>query len=48
MLEAKDAKELFSLYQKYASINDCEDIRPYVERRKSGEADALFPGKPKM
>ncbi|MDR1220889.1 MAG: GH3 auxin-responsive promoter family protein [Treponema sp.] len=48
ILEAKDAKELFSLYQKHVPINDYEGIRPYVERHKSGEADVLFPGKPKM
>ncbi|MDR2194151.1 MAG: GH3 auxin-responsive promoter family protein [Treponema sp.] len=48
ILEAKDAEELFTLYQKYVPANDYEDIRPYVERHKSGEADVLFPGKPKM
>jgi hypothetical protein len=29
-------------------VNDYEDLRPYIERHKNGEADVLFPGKPKL
>jgi hypothetical protein len=48
ILAAKGAQELFAAYQKYVPINDYEDLRPYVERHKNGEADVLFPGKPKL
>jgi len=48
ILAAKTPEELFSLYQKNVKINDYEDLRPYIERHKNGEADILFPGKPKM
>jgi len=48
ILTAKTPEELFSLYQKNVKINDYEDFRPYVERHKNGEADILFPGKPKL
>jgi hypothetical protein len=48
VLEAKTAQELFAQYQKNVPANDYEDIRPYVERHKNGEANVLFPGKPKM
>jgi hypothetical protein len=34
--------------RKNVKINDYEDLRPYVERHKNGEADILFPGKPKL
>ena len=48
ILAARTPEELFSLYQKNVPVNDYEDLRPYVERHKNGEADVLFPGKPKM
>jgi len=48
ILKAATPDELFRLYQKYVPINDYEDLRPYIERHKNGEADILFPGKPKM
>ncbi|MDR3171563.1 MAG: GH3 auxin-responsive promoter family protein [Treponema sp.] len=48
ILKASSPEELFALYRKYVPINDYEDLRPYVERHKNGEADVLFPGKPKM
>jgi len=48
ILAAKTPEELFSLYQKNVKINDYEDLRPYVERHKNGEADILFPGKPRL
>ena len=46
ILKAKDDKELYRLYTEYVKPNDYEDLRPYVERHKHGEADVLFPGKP--
>lgn len=46
ILQAKDDKELYRLYAQYVKPNDYEDLRPYVERHKNGEADVLFPGKP--
>lgn len=48
ILKAKDAKELFALYQKNVPVNDYEDLQPYIERHKNGEADVLFNGKPVM
>jgi len=48
ILAAQTPEELFSLYQKNVRINDYEDLRPYVERHKNGEADILFPGKPRL
>ncbi len=46
ILEAKDDTELYQRYQQYVSPNDYENLRPYVERHKHGEANILFPGKP--
>jgi hypothetical protein len=48
ILRAKDDTELYQLYAKYVQPNDYEDLRPYVERHKHGEAGVLFPGKPVM
>jgi hypothetical protein len=48
ILAAKTPEELFRLYQKNVKVNDYEDLRPYVERHKNGEAGILFPGKPKF
>ncbi len=48
ILQAKTDKELFAAYQKHVPVNDYEDLRPYVERHKNGEANVLFPGKPLM
>ncbi|MCL2759608.1 MAG: GH3 auxin-responsive promoter family protein [Treponema sp.] len=48
ILAAKTDDELFELYSKNVKINDYEDLRPYIERHKNGEADILFPGKPKF
>lgn len=48
ILNAKTDSELFELYRKYQPVCDYEDYRPFVERHKNGEADILFPGKPKM
>jgi hypothetical protein len=48
ILAAGTPEELFSLYRKNVAINEYEDLRPYIERHKNGEADILFPGKPKM
>lgn len=48
ILEATTADELFKRYEENVKGNDYEDFRPYVERHKNGEANVLFPGKPKM
>ncbi|MBD5442349.1 MAG: GH3 auxin-responsive promoter family protein [Treponema sp.] len=48
ILQAKTADELYALYQKNVPPIHYEDIRPLVERHKNGEANILFPGKPKM
>jgi hypothetical protein len=48
ILAAQTPEELFSRYQKNVKINDYEDLRPYVERHKNGEAGILFQGKPKL
>lgn len=46
ILKAKNGVELHRLYQQYVPANDYEDLRPYVEKHKHGEANILFPGKP--
>jgi len=46
ILQAADDKELYKRYQEKVRVNDYEDLRPYVERHKHGEAGILFPGKP--
>ncbi|MCM1034571.1 MAG: GH3 auxin-responsive promoter family protein [Paludibacter sp.] len=48
ILEAGTAEELYRRYQQYVPANDYEDLRPYVDRHKNGEAGILFPGKPLM
>ena len=48
ILAAKTDDELFQLYQKHVPINSYEDMSPYIERHKNGEANVLFPGKPKL
>ena len=48
ILAAQTDDELFKLYQENVPINDYEDLRPYIERHKNGEANILFPGKPKF
>ncbi|MBO6176292.1 MAG: GH3 auxin-responsive promoter family protein [Treponema sp.] len=48
ILSTKTDDELVSLYQKNVPPQDYEDLRPFIERHKNGEANILFPGKPKM
>ena len=48
ILAAPAPEELFRRYRENVSINDYEDLRPYIERHKNGEKDILFPGKPKL
>ncbi len=48
ILEAKTDEELYALYQKNVPAQDYENLRPYIDRHKNGEADILFPGKPIM
>ncbi len=46
ILKAASAEELFRLYRENVKVNDYEDLRPYVEKHKHGQAGILFPGKP--
>ena len=48
ILNAKNADELFALWQKNVPATDYEDLRPFIERHKTGEENILFPGKPMM
>ena len=48
ILAAKNADELFKLWQENVKPQDYEDLREYVERHKNGEENILFPGKPMM
>ncbi|MDR0387801.1 MAG: GH3 auxin-responsive promoter family protein [Treponema sp.] len=48
ILEAASSGNLCELFRKHVPVNDYEQLRPYVDRHKNGEADILFPGKPKM
>jgi len=36
----------YSDFRQAVPVNDYEDLKPYVERIKSGESDILWPGKP--
>lgn len=46
ILQAPDDVELYKRYQEKVPAQDYENLRPYVERHKNGEAGILFPGKP--
>lgn len=48
ILKAKTPAELFKAYKENVKINDYEDFRPLIDRHRHGEANILFPGKPKM
>lgn len=48
ILKAKDARELYALYQQNVAPNNYEDLAPYIERHKQGEQNLLFPGKPAL
>lgn len=48
ILKAKTPQELFKAYEQNVKVNDYEDFRPLINRHMHGEADILFPGKPKM
>lgn len=46
--KARNADQLFRLYEKSVPAAEFEAFRPYVERHKKGERDVLIPGKPMM
>jgi hypothetical protein len=48
ILTASSDEELVKKFQENVPPCDYEDLRPYVERHKNGEANVLFPGKPMM
>ncbi|MBR0072330.1 MAG: GH3 auxin-responsive promoter family protein [Bacteroidales bacterium] len=48
ILKAKDDEELYRLYRENVQPNNYEDLSPYIERHKQGEAGVLFPDKPAL
>lgn len=48
ILAAETDTELYRRYQEKVAAHDYEEVRPYMERMKQGEADVLFPGRPLM
>lgn len=48
ILAAASDEELVKKFQENVPPCDYEDLRPYVERHKNGEANVLFPSKPMM
>lgn len=48
LLWARNADQLFRIYEHAVDPQDYEDLRPYVDRHKEGEPDVLIPGKPIM
>ena len=48
LLWARNADQLFRIYEHAVDAADYEALRPYVERHMQGEADVLIPGKPLM
>lgn len=48
ILWARNADQLFRLFEHAVEASDYEAFRPYVERHKQGEPDVLIPGKPIM
>lgn len=48
ILWARNADQLFRLFEHAVDASDYEAFRPYVERHKQGEPDVLIPGKPIM
>lgn len=48
ILWARNADQLFRLFEHAVDAADYEAFRPYVDRHKEGEPDVLIPGKPIM
>ena len=48
ILQALNHEELLRRYHKYVSPNNYDNLRPYIERQKSGEQNVIVPGKPLM
>ena len=48
LLWARNADQLFRIYEHAVDGADYEALRPYVERHMQGEPDVLIPGKPLM
>ena len=48
LLWARNADQLFRIYEHAVDGSDYEALRPYVDRHMQGEADVLIPGKPLM
>lgn len=48
ILAAPTSEELFKRWQENVPPAEYEDLAPFIERHKNGEANVLFPGKPMM
>ena len=48
ILAATNSEELFKRWQENVPPAEYEDLAPFIERHKNGEANVLFPGKPMM
>ena len=48
ILAAKNRDEFYALWRKNVPAKDFEFFRPMIERHEHGEADVLFPGRPRM
>ena len=48
ILAAKTPEELFKRWQENVPPAEYEDLEPFIERHKNGEANVLFPSKPMM
>lgn len=48
ILSATSSEELFKRWQENVPPAEYEDLAPFIERHKQGEANVLFPGKPMM
>ncbi|GHT15909.1 hypothetical protein AGMMS4956_16980 [Bacteroidia bacterium] len=48
ILQAQTTEDLYKLYDEKVKIAQYDDLKPYIERHKNGEANVLFPGKPIM
>lgn len=48
ILNFSNERSLGDYYEELVPVNQYEDIRPYIEKHKSGQENILFPGKPKF
>lgn len=48
ILQALTYEELLRRFHKYVTPNNYDNLRPYIERQKTGEQNVIVPGKPVM